>query len=64
MTFFGGPKYTHLARKPRTRRSLDAAMTLCGRRVGVLGLASSEKFATCTRCLAEHLAHSTQTQES
>lgn len=54
------PKYTHIAR--RRRGGEYATLALCGRRVGILSC-TTEAEATCTKCLAESLAITTQRQE-
>lgn len=51
------PKYLHIAK--RRRGGEFVVGTLCGRRVGLMST-TDEARATCTKCLAESLAITTQ----
>ena len=52
------PKYLHIA-AGRRRGGAYNGKSLCGRLVNIMAL-TNEGDATCTRCLAESLATSTQ----
>lgn len=50
------PKFLHIV---KGRHGYMGSTALCGRMVNRMGFTSPEQ-ATCTKCLAEHLAKTTQ----